>query len=262
MVNKVKKLIRLLPPLLVRDIKERYAGSVLGVFWTFLQPLLLILLYWAVFSQIMRIRVRVDTGDVPFFAFLLTGLIPWFALQEGVLRGASSIVEKRHVIKKVIFPSELFPIATVLTSLLHHGIGFFLFLLIYFLWQGEISLFQISFITGLVLIQLILTTGLSLLFASLTVYLRDIYQVLGMLFQALFYMSTILFPMTIVPDRLKLFISLNPVTSLSESYHSIILYNRLPEIGHIIYLSFVTLAVFIGGVYFFRKLKSGFSDVL
>lgn len=262
MINKLKKLFRLLPPLLLRDIKERYAGSVIGVFWTFLQPILLILLYWLVFSQIMKIRIKADTGEIPFLAFLLTGLLPWFALQEGVLRGASSIIDKRQVIKKVIFPAELFPITAVTSSFVHHGIGFLIFLLVYFLLKGDISLFQISFTAGILFIQMVLTIGLSLLFASLTVYLRDITQVLGLVFQALFYMSTILFPITAIPDKLRFFISLNPATSLSEAYHNVILYNRLPEVGSMIYLNIVTISVFIGGIYLFRKLKRGFADVL
>jgi len=262
MINKLKKLFRLVPPLFIRDIKERYAGSVMGVFWTFLQPVLLILLYWLVFSQIMKIRVRADTGEIPFLVFLLSGLLPWFALQEGVMRGASSIIDKRHVIKKVIFPAELFPITAVTSSFAHHGIGFLIFLVVYFFWKGDISLFQISFTAGILFMQIVLTTGLSFLFSSLTVYLRDIAQVLGIVFQALFYMSTILFPMTAIPDKLKFFISLNPVTSLSEAYHNVILYNRSPEVGGMIYLSVVTVFAFVGGVYLFRKLKRGFADVL
>jgi len=262
MVNKLKKLFRLVPPLFIRDIKERYAGSVMGVFWTFLQPLLQILLFWLVFSQIMKIRIRVDTGEIPFLAFLLSGLLPWFALQEGVIRGASSIVDKRHIIKKVIFPAELFPITAVTSSFAHHGIGFLIFLVVYFIWKGDISLFQIYFTAGLVFIQIVLTTGLSFIFSSLTVYLRDIAQVLGMVMQALFYMSTILFPITAIPDKLKFFISINPATALSEAYHNVILYNRLPETGSLIYLNVVTVFVFIAGVYLFRKLKKGFADVL
>ena len=92
---------------MARDIKERYAGSVFGILWTFLQPFLFILLYWLVFSQILKIRIRADTGEIPFIAFLLSGLLPWFVLQEGVVKGASSIIDKRHVIKKVIFPLQI-----------------------------------------------------------------------------------------------------------------------------------------------------------
>ena len=262
MIHKFKKLFKLLPPLLLRDIKERYAGSAIGIFWAFLQPLLFILLYWLVFAQILKIRIQTDTGDIPFLAFLLSGLLPWFAFQEGVMRGASSIVDKRHIIKKVIFPLELFPLTSVLSSFVHNGIGILIFFIGFFTWQGSISVTQIFFIAALLSLQIILTSGISMLFAALSVYIRDIIQVLGVIFQLLFYTTTILYPMTAVPDKLKAVILLNPFTPLVESYHNAILYGKSPEIGHIIYVLILTVVFFSAGVYFFRKVKKGFADVL
>lgn len=262
MIDKIKKLYKLLPPLLLRDIKEQYAGSAIGIFWAFLQPLLFILLYWLVFSQILKIRIRTDTGDIPFLAFLLSGLLPWFALQEGIIRGASSILDRRHIIKKLIFPVELFPLSSVLSSFVHHGIGILIFFIGFFTWQGNISVQQIFFIAALLSLQIILTSGISMFFSALSVYIRDIIQVLGVAFQMIFYTSTILYPMTAVPDQLRPFILLNPFTALSESYHNAILYGKSPEIGHIIYLLVLTIVFFLGGVYFFRKVKGGFADVL
>lgn len=262
MLNKLKKLYKLLPPLILRDIHERYAGSVIGILWTFLQPLLFIAVYWLVFSEILRIRIHTDTGEIPFIVFLLSGLLPWFALQEGVLRGTSSIIDKRNVIKKVIFPSELFPLSSVLSAFIHHALGFLIFLIGFFVWRGEVSMFQIASILAILLLQILLASGLALLFSSLCVYLRDIAHILNIGFQVLFYISTILYPLTAVPEKLRTFVFLNPVTSLAESYHNIILYNRHPEIEHLSYLLVITTASVIAGVYTFRKLKKGFSDVL
>lgn len=262
MINKIKKLYKLLPPLLSRDIKERYAGSTIGIFWTFLQPLLFILLYWLVFSQILRVRIQTDTGEVPFLAFLLSGLLPWFALQEGVIRGASSIIDKRHIIKKVIFPVWLFPLSSVMSSLIQHGVGIIIFLSVFFIWKGDVSIIQISFIIALLSLQILLTSGLSLFFSSLSVYIRDIIQILGVAFQVIFYTSTILYPITAVPEGLKTIILLNPATALAEAYHNTILYGKYPEIGGMIYLLTLTTVVVIAGIYVFRKLKKGFADVL
>lgn len=262
MIERIKKLYKLLPPLLLRDIKERYAGSAIGVFWTFLQPLLFILVYWLVFSQIMRIRIQTDTGEIPFIAFLLSGLLPWFALQEGVLRGASSILEKRHVIKKVIFPAELFPLSSVMSAFIQQGIGIVIFLSVFFIWKGNVSILQISLIIGLLSLQILLTSGLSLLFSSLSVYIRDIIQVLGVAFQVIFYVSTILYPITSVPKKLRIIVLLNPVSSLAEAYHNVILYGRYPEMNGMIYLLIVTIVIVFAGIYTFRRLKRGFADVL
>lgn len=261
-IEKIKKLYKLLPPLLVRDIKERYAGSLIGVFWTILQPVLFVSLYWIVFSQIMKIRVQTDTGDVPFFAFLLSGILPWFAIQEGITRGASSILEKRHLIKKVIFPLELFPLLSVLSAFIHYGIGIIIFLCMFFVWTGSVSLLQIFGIAFLMLLQLFLASGLSLLFSALTVYIRDITQILGVAFQVLFYISTILYPLTSVPERLKIFVQLNPITAMAEAYHSVILYNKIPELYGMIYLVSFTVLSGASGLWIFRKLKRGFADVL
>lgn len=261
-MNRLKKMYKLLPPLLVRDIKERYAGSAIGVFWTFMQPLLIILLYWLVFSQIIKIRIHTDSGEIPFLAFLLSGLLPWFAIQEGILRGASSIVEKGYIIKKVFYPSELFPISAALSSSIHHGIGFFVFLLFFFISRGGILPFQIPALVFLLLLQIMLTIGVSLLLSALAVYLRDIIQILGIVFQALFYLTTILYPITSVPKSLKMYIDLNPFTSLIESYHNVILYGKYPEIGNILYISITTVIAMLSGILIFRRLKRGFTDVL
>jgi ABC-type polysaccharide/polyol phosphate export permease len=262
MRRRARKLYQLLPPLVVRELKERYAGSAFGILWTFLHPVLFILLYWLVFSQVLQVRVKINTGDIPFLPFLLSGLLPWFALQEGVLRGASAVLDKRHVIKKVIFPVELFPLSSVMSAFIHHSVGIVIFLFSFFIWKGAVTAQQLFFIMILLCIQILLTAGLSLLFSSLSVYLRDIIQVLGVLFQVIFYMSTILYPLTSVPGKLKFFILTNPVTALAESYHSAILLGVFPEIGSFLYLVILTAFVVVAGIYTFRKLKKGFADVL
>lgn len=262
MLNKLIKLYKLLPPLLFRDIKERYAGSIFGIFWTVLQPILLITLYWLVFSQILKIRIPSDTGDVPFLAFLLSGVLPWFALQDGIMRGSSSILDRRHIIKKVNFPAYIFPLSAVLSSFIHYAIGILIFLIVFFIWKGSVLPLQIFFIFLMLCLQILLASGLALLFSSLSVYIRDIVQMLGFFFQLIFYSSTILYPLSVVPERLQFIILLNPVTALAEAYHDLILYDRFPDFYSIGYLILITNLSVLGGIYTFRKLKNGFSDVL
>ncbi len=261
-IVRLKKTYRLLPPLLARDIKERYAGSVLGVFWTFIQPVLFMLVFWLVFSQIIKVRISVDSGEIPYLAFLLSGLLPWFALQEGIIRGASSLVEKGFIIKKVFYPPELFPISAVLSSFIHHGTGLFIFLVIFFIYKGGISLFQLPAVALLLFLQLMLTIGFSFFLSALSVYVRDILQVLGVIFQALLYLTTILYPISSVPKGLRFIVDLNPFTWLIEGYHSVILYGRYPEISSLLYLSIFAAVVFFLGIVIFRRLKGGFADVL
>lgn len=261
-LTRLIKTYRLLPPLLIRDIKERYAGSAIGAFWTLIQPVLTILLFWLVFSRIVKVRISADTGEIPFFAFMLSGLLPWFAIQEGVTRGASSIVEKGYLIKKVLYPSELFPVSAAFSSLILHGVGFMIFLAGYFIYKGGLAMFQIPAIILLLILQMMVTVGLALLLSALSVYLRDILQMLGVIFQTLFYLTTILYPVSSIPEALRPFISLNPATWLIESYHNVILYGRPPDPVYLICLSIFSVMVLAAGIIFFRRLKSGFADVL
>jgi lipopolysaccharide transport system permease protein len=260
--GKLKKLYMLLPPLVVRDIKEKYAGSSIGVFWTFIQPLLVILLFWLVFSKIMKIRVPAGTGDFPYLPFLLSGLLPWLALSDGIMRGASSIVDKAYIIKKVFFPPELLTVSVVVSSLIHHGAGFLIFLTAYFVITGSVTMLQIVALIILLAVQFLLTVGLALILASLSVYIRDILQIISVILQALFYMTTILYPISAVPETLRQIISLNPFTALIEGYHEVILFGKMPEIFTLLYLG-VTVAVSLtAGRMLFRRLKQGFADVL
>jgi ABC-type polysaccharide/polyol phosphate export permease len=261
-IEKIKKVYKLLPPLLARDIKEKYAGSLLGIFWTLLQPVLYIILYWVVFSQIIKIKIQTDTGDVPFFAFLLSGILPWFAFQEGITRGASSIIEKRHVIKKVMFPVYLFPLSSVMSAFVHYGIGIVIFLTAYFFWKGDVSVLQVVLVFCLMILQIVFSSGLSLMLSAVSVYIRDIVQFLGVGFQVLFYLSTILYPLNSVPAKLKIIVYLNPFTALSEAYHSVVLHGALPETWSMIYLLAATILSAVAGVWVFKKLKPGFADVL
>jgi ABC-type polysaccharide/polyol phosphate export permease len=258
---KLKKLYKLLPPLFSRDVRERYAGSSLGSLWTVINPLLIIFLYWMVFSRFLNIKVPSDSYEVPFFIYLLTGILPWFMFQDGVLRGATSIVEKGHIIKKVFFPAELFPLSAVMVSCVSYIPGVLLVTLGIMLWKGIHLVHLLLF--GLILcIQMILTIGAALFLASLTVYLRDLTQILNFVIQILLYSTTVLYPLKVVPEKYRGFLLLNPLTGFIESYHDLLLFDRMPGLFPLVYLSVVSLAVFLIGVTVFRKLKTGFVDVL
>jgi homopolymeric O-antigen transport system permease protein len=256
------KAYRLLPPLFVREVKERFAGSAFGLAWAILQPLFQILMFWFIFSQVMRIRIKADTGEVPFIAFLLSALLPWFALSEGALKGASSIVEKGYLIKKVFYPTELFPISAVLTAFFFHGIGFVLFLAGYALHTGGPQPACLAGLALIMVLQFFFTAGLALFFSSMAVYVRDILQILGIVLQVLAYTTTIFFPLNSIPAAMRPFISLNPLTPLIEGYHSIVIYQRLPGAEQFLFVGVLSLTVFSLGAFFFRKLKRGFADVL
>lgn len=255
--------LRMFPLFVWRDIREQYAGSWLGLLWSVLQPLLFILLYWWVFARILQMRLpAAAAGEAPFIAFLLSALLPWFAFQDGISRGAGAVAARREVVKKVYFPVQVFPLAAVAAAFVNHLIGFVLFLLVFFLWRGQVTWGQLVVIGLLLLIQIVATAGVALLLAAITVYIRDTTQVIGVALAALFYMAPIIYPLALVPEEVRGWYYLNPFTAFAEAYHNAVLWAQWPAPG--ILLGLAAFATLAGGVGYtvFRRLEPGFSDVL
>jgi len=255
---------RLLWPFIGRELREQYAGSLLGMFWSLLQPLLCILLYWWVFAAIMQTRFPASSAlaETPFIAFLLTALLPWFAFQDGLNRAAGAILNRRDMVRKVHFPVQVFPLAATAAAFVIHALSFLLFVMIFTLWRGGAVANVLGAILLLLALQFAATAGLGLLLAAFTVYLRDTTQVLGLGLMVLFYTAPILYPLALVPAEFHGLIHLNPFTAFAEAYHGVVLTGVWPppliwiELG-----LFATLAPAIG-VQVFRRLEPGFADVL
>lgn len=260
MYPELKKYITLTIHIVSRDIKERYAGSYLGLFWSFLYPLFFLVVYWFVFSKVIHIRVSASDGS--YLPFLFAGLFPWYAIQDGIIRGTTSIIEKGYVIKKVLLPHELFPLSANISALIHHGIGFAAFLLIYFIWKGIPSFEGLFFFPLLFLLQLIFSFGWSLLLSSIAVYFRDMVQVISIAMQGIFFLSPILYPPSSLPKQFETITKLNPLTPLMEGYRTIIIQGKMPELQGLLYFTAFTAIITLIGFFVFRKLKAGFVDVL
>jgi len=251
-------------PFVWRDIREQYAGSLGGVIWSVCQPLFLIFLYWWVFSKILRVRIPIaeGAGSLPFIVFLLSALLPWFAFQDGLMKGTSAIIGHRDVVKKVHFPVIVFPLAAVIAACINHGIGYGIFLVVFFIWQNHLSIEQLTAIAAILMLQIFFTAGLAVLFAAIAVYLRDVIQIIGLVLPALFYTSPILYPLSLVPENWQSWVSLNPFTLFAEAYHHAVLDGGWPTLSTSVLLILLAGSALWGGKTIFRRLQPGFSDVL
>ncbi len=264
MPQRLLRVSRLLPPFIGRELREQYAGSLLGVLWSFLQPALYILLYWWVFAAVMRTRFPVGSAlaDTPFIVFLLSALLPWFAFQDGLNRAAGSIVGRREMVRKVHFPVIVFPLAATAAAFMVQASSYVLFLAIVALWQGGFSLNALGAVTVLLGLQFAVTAWLGLLLAAFTVYLRDTAQVLSLVLAVVFYMAPILYPLTLVPAEFHSLIRFNPFTAFAESYHSAVLVGVWPNFTMLTGLVLFAIGALAAGVYVFQRLEPGFADVL
>ena len=227
----------LLKELVKRDFQGRYAGSLLGFVWSFVQPLWMLLLFTFVFSTVMRISpVGIRTGH--FSVFLFSGLLPWMALNEGVTRAATAITDNSSLVKKLRFPAELLVLA-VLRELTFGGLPVLLLA---------------------VPLQIALTLGLGLILSSVHVFFRDTAQILGMVFTGWFYLTPIVYPLAMVPERFQSWLRLNPLTPLVGLYRQALLGGEPALVPGTGALAVVAIVLLLLGLLLFRHLKTSFVD--
>ncbi len=252
-------MLNLLLYLLRKDIKSKYAGSGLGLAWAFLLPLFQVLLFWFVFSGIMKARPY-GHAEIPYIYFLLSSFFFWLAFSEGLSRSSSVILENAEIVKKVSFPLYVLPLTATFSSYIHNLIGFVVFLTIY--------MFAASCGPSLLLIipilfaQIAFSVGLGMIVSSLIPYMRDLVQVIGYVLQSMFFLSPIMYSIDAIPQKFKFVISLNPITYFAISYQSIILLGKPPERSHVAIIFLLALLSIAAGLFIFNKLKEGFADVL
>ena len=200
-----------------RDFRGRYAGSILGFLWSFVQPLWNLALFTFLFSTVMKISPGIGERTSNFAIFLFCGLLPWMAMQEGVTRATTAIIDSAGLVKKMSFPSELLVFAVVLAALLHEAIAAGLFLLVLAL-TGQFSLSGLPILLVAVPLQICLTVGLGLAAGAVHVFFRDTSQIIAMVMMGWFYLTPIVYPMGLVPPELQPLLELNPLTVLVTLY--------------------------------------------
>lgn len=243
----------LIGSLVVRDLKARYRGSVLGFLWTFLNPLLLMATYTLVFSVYIRIEMEKYT------AFLLSGLLPWIWFSSSLLMGSTSIVEGGSLMKKVFFPAQVLPTVTVLANTVNFLLSLpFLFLLL-LLFRIKIG-WPLLALLPIMAIQLLFTMGLVLIISALTVHYRDLSQLLSNLLTLWFFLSPIIYPASQVPETFRFTLALNPVASLVVAYQDALFYNRLPNWEALGGTALVAAVVCLIGIRVFDRFKGSFAE--
>ncbi len=254
----MRRYVFLLRELVKRDFQGRYAGSVLGFFWSLVQPLWMLVLFTFVFSTVMKVTpVGARTGH--FSIFLFGGLLPWTAMQEGVLRSATAITDNANLVKKLRFPAEILVLAVVLAGLLHEAIAAVVFVGA-LLWVGEFSWGGLPLLLLAIPLQVGLTLGLALVVSSLHVFFRDTAQILGMVFNVWFYVTPIVYPLALVPSRYRTWLELNPLTALVGLYRQAFLGGRLEVVPGAVSLALVAAVLTSVGFWLFRRLKPAFVD--
>ena len=244
-----------------RDLRGRYASSMMGMSWAVIQPLVLLALYTLVFSVILRVRLGGDGGIASCALYLFCGMLPCIAFSEAISRSAYVVLEHVTLIKRVVFPSEILPVYVVAATFVMELVALGIFLLVVQLFHAPLT-WTLLALPVIFAFQLMLTLGLAWVVANLNVFLRDIGQVLGLVLTLGMFLTPIFYTPEMLPRRLQPLLALNPLATVVQAYRQTLLEHSWPALSRVVELGGIALAVFVIGHWFFVRSKRAFVDVM
>lgn len=242
--------------LVKKDLRGRYKGSVLGFLWTFINPLLQLVIYTIVFSVIMR------AGIEKFYMFLFVALVPWIFFSASITGGSLSILAQQDMVKKIYFPRQVLPIAYVTSSFVNMLFCFIIIFAALMVSGIGINFTALLFLPLIMAVEYVLAMGIAMLSSALTVYFRDLEHILGIVTMAWQYLTPIMYPMDIVPEEFIPIFYANPMTPIIVAYRDILYYKKIPEIGTLLHASILGIVILLLGNIVFTRLQRDFVEEL
>lgn len=259
MINLIKELYsyrEMIVSLVRRDLKGRYKGSVLGFLWTFINPLLQLIVYTMVFSVIMK------SGIEDYYMFLFVALVPWIFFSTSLTGGSSCIWSQKELVKKIYFPREILPIAFVTSQFVNMMLSFCVIFAVIFLTGHKWNWLAFCYLPVIMLVEYLLALSVAMLTSALTVYLRDLEYILAILAMAWQFLSPVMYSVEQVPEDIMLVFQLNPLTPVMVAYRDILYYAQVPKMETLLQALVFGIVLFTVGVFFFGRLKKHFAEEL
>lgn len=245
-----------------RDVVGRYKGSVMGLLWSFLNPILMLLIYTFVFSVIFKARWGgPDESKTQFAVVLFAGMIVQSLFAEVINKAPALIISNTNFVKKVVFPLEILPVITMGAALFHNAISILVLLIAFFLFNGYIQ-WTIIFLPLIIIPFVILIQGLAWMLASLGVFLRDIAQSVGIMTTVLSFLAPVFYPVSALPVGLQPYIKLNPLTVIIEQARAVLVFGKFPNWAELGIYTFISVLVAWLGYAWFQKTRKAFADVI
>lgn len=259
MIRKLRELYQyreMIVSLVRKDLKGRYKGSVLGFLWTFLNPLLQLLVYTMVFSVILK------SGIPNYYLHLFVALVPWIFFASSLTTGAKLVLDQKNMIKKIYFPREVLPVAYTLSSFCNMLFSFIIIFLVIAVMRLGVSFSALPWLIPVMAIQFVLVLGMNLITSAVTVYIRDLEHIMGVVSMAWMYLSPVVYGIDFVPENWHKWYLLNPMAPLVLSYRDILYYHRAPHLMHLAIAAGISLLILLLGYLLFEKLQRRFAEVL
>lgn len=245
-----------------RDFTERYAGSVLGVFWAFIWPLVMIAIYTLVFSRVMGAKLPGISNIYSYSIYLISGLLPWTAFTNTVTRASTVFLDKQHLISKVSMPLPRLPIYVVLSETVTFAVSMLIYLVFMLIIRAPMSFGLILLVPFIYIVQQIFAFSIGFLCATLSVFLRDLRELVNIVVQLWFWFTPIVYMKELLPSFAQKLLLLNPAIYFIDAYHKIFFFNQLPDFRLLIILTVIGHILLLLAYVFFKKLEKEVRDIL
>lgn len=238
-----------------KDLRGRYKRSVLGIFWSFLNPLLMLSVYALVFPYLLKINEK------NYVVFLILGIVPWNFFINSINMSTVVIINNGSIIKKIFFPREILPLSLTITNLIDLLISTIIVFVFVIASRIELSWIVLLF-PFILFIQFLFTLSLVFVVSALTVYLRDLTYIMNFILLIMFYLTPVVYSLNMFPTYIKNILYLNPMAWIIDSYRAILYLNTLPNLKALFVLLIIGLISVSLAYKIFRKLEKGFAEEL
>lgn len=239
-----------------KDLRGRYKGSALGFLWTFINPLLQLVVYTVVFSFILKTNIE------RYYLYLFVALIPWIFFSSSITVGAASVVAQKDLIKKIYFPRMVIPISYVTSCFVNMLLCFIVIFAVILVSGAGFNFAALLTLPVIMAVEYILALGMALLTSAVTVYFRDLEHILGIVSMVWMYMTPIMYDRSIVPERLLPIFNLNPMTHIISCYRDVLYRKEMPDLLSLISAAAPGIFFLILGGIVFNRLQRRFAEEL
>jgi lipopolysaccharide transport system permease protein len=256
-INEIKEYRDLIYFLAMRDVKVKYSQTVLGGLWAFLQPFFTMIVFSAVFGKLGKM----PSDGIAYPVFSFAGLVPWYYFSKAVSEASESLVRNTNLLSKVYFPRLIIPLTPVLSGLVDFGISFttLICMAVYF---GIYPSLSIAIVPVLLLLMMLTAYGVGMFLSALNAKYRDIKHVTFFMTQLWMFISPVVYPTSMVPERFRFIYQLNPLAGILETFRWALLGNRPFPADMLLFSTIISLILFIIGIFYFKKMERFFADII
>lgn len=258
MLTEIKEIFNyryMLISMVQRELRSRYKGSFLGFLWTFVNPLLQLAVYATVFPYILRVEQE------NYAMFLFVGLLPWIFFTSSLQNATTSILGNANLVTKIYFPRIILPLSTVCTNLMNYIYSLVIVIPALLITGVELT-WNLMWFPLILVIEFLFIAGFAFALSALHVKFRDVAHIIGIITFTWFYVTPIVFPMSIFPESIQRYIELNPMVGIIEAFRDIFLFGKQPDFGQLAYPTMIAIITLFIGYLIFKNFEKAFAEEL